>query len=223
MKAQETIAFNLANVTTAGFKRRIPGIEGQGSAFQTLLDKSLQKGAFPRLQNNIDFAQGDLRPSDNPLDLGLEGNGFFKISTQDGARFTRKGNFTVDASGVLVTQEGDPVVMAESGGSITQNGGAISVNDSGEVVQGTNKVGRIALVDFKDLKKLIPENGGLFRAPEDLAETPATAKVHSRKLETANVNPIEEMISMIVVSRNFDSTQRLMRGIDDVTRRSLER
>ncbi len=223
MKAQETIAFNLANVTTAGFKRRIPGIEGQGSSFQTLLDQSVQKGSFPHLENNIDFSQGDLRPTDNPLDLALQGSGFFKINTQEGARFTRKGNFAVDAGGVLVTQEGDPVAMAESGGSITQSGGAIKVNDSGEVMQGSNKVGRVALVDFEDLKKLIPENGGLFRAPEDLAETQATAKVHSRKLETANVNPIEEMISMIVVSRNFDSTQRLMRGIDDVTRRSLER
>jgi len=220
----DVISNNLANTSVSGFKR-------QRISFQDLLDtqdntpKSGSDQGRPAggelVRMEIDHTQGDLRSTGNPLDLAIHGEGFFKIETPEGVRYTRKGNFTLDAQGVLVTQDGHMVLG--QGGPIQVSGSQIEVNGTGAVIVDGEEAGALSLAAFEDPGKLFPEGQAMFSNPsgETEIEMPFGSRVDQGSLELANVQVAEEMVSMIHCMRAFESYQKVIRTLDEINQRAI--
>ncbi|MFZ5353343.1 MAG: flagellar hook-basal body protein [Bacillota bacterium] len=171
----------------------------------------------------VNFQQGQLHPTDNPLDLAIQGNGFFTVETPNGERYTRNGEFTLNSEGYLVTKEGY-MVLGENG-YIRLESKSISINESGEVLDNGASTDKLKMVDFNDYKQLSKEGDGLFkmRVQEDL-ETNLKAfegKINQGFIEGSNVNSVKQMVEMITVLRSYEASQRLIRTHDEMLGKSV--
>jgi len=220
----DVISNNLANTS-------VPGHKKSRISFQTAL-RAQSTGAGNASAGNgtaspdlvrieIDHTQGDVRSTGNELDLALHGEGFFKIMTPDGIRYTRKGNFALDAEGYLVTQHGERV-MGE-GGPILVSGNSVEVGSLGTVSSGGEEMGRLDLVSFEDPKKLTAAGRAVFANPlgEPEGPLPLNSRVKQGYLEQPNVQVAEEMVSMIHCMRAFESYQKVIQILDDVDQRAI--
>ena len=198
----ENISTNLANVNTNGFKKSVISF-----------DKALSLNN----QSSIDFSRGAVVHTGNKLDMALDGNGFFKIATPDGTRYTRDGAFTLDADGTLITSQGYQV-LGENG-PITVSGGDIVVQQDGEVSDANGSAGRLSIVDFDNPESLRKIGGPLYlHIGENNNITSAREfTLQQGYLEKSNVNPSEEMIKMIEAYRNFESVQKAIQSMDEIT------
>ena len=220
----DVISNNLANTS-------VPGHKKSRISFQSILQNQSagvgtasagNRTASPDLVRiEIDHTQGDLRATGNELDLALHGNGFFKILTADGIRYTRKGNFALDTEGYLVTQHGEKVLG--EGGAIQVSGNNIQVNNLGTVSAGGEEVGRLDLVSFDDPKRLAIVGRSVFANPsgEPEAPLPPASRIKQGFLELPNVQVAEEMVSMIHCMRAFESYQKVIQILDDVDQRAI--
>lgn len=220
MTQLDVIANNLANMNTTGFKRdevflklvkdaAVAQAQGKGSVAETQVEKA------------TDFTEGTLEPTNNPLDLAVQGRGFFVIETPGGLRYTRNGNFTLTTEGMLVTAQGYPV-MGENGRiqlpDLQNLGqGQLTVAESGEIILNNKSVGRIRLADFPDQAGLTKETSSLFAAPAGTLQTDIhedKAVIKQGFLEGSNVEGLEEMIAMIELTRNFEANQKVIQTED---------
>ena len=222
----DIISNNLANSTVIGFKKnRI--------AFKQMLDDATENSRTPETgntaqnQNNLliavrtDMSQGDIRSSGNDLDLAIFGKGFFKINTDNGMRYTRKGNFTLDPQGNLVTQNGN-MVMGKAG-PLNLSGNEITIDGLGFVSIDGAVVGQLDIVDFENYDSLLKEGKSLFRNSPNEPEkvlSPDT-RVKQGYVEISNVNVAEEMVSMIHSLRAFETYQKAIRAIDELNNQAI--
>lgn len=220
---QNIISLNVANVNTPGFKRRVTATESRELPFRTHLEHANSKLSIPKTRSGVDFSQGDIRQTGNPLDVALDGKGFIKINTPDGIRYTRSGNFSIDKDGKITTQHGDPIVLRDGGASVSASGGPLSIFKDGTIQQGTVKLGRLDVVSFEDPRVLISESGTQFIAPEGVEEKASDAIVNQGALEGSNVNAVNEFISMISVARAAEASTRFLRQADEMMRKSVEK
>ncbi len=216
---QEILANNLANLETPGYKR-------DRVAFRRELDAQISAAASEGQdvageQVLVDFSQGSLEKTGRPLDFALEGKGFFAVETANGIRYTRAGNFSIDADGYLVTPLGDRVLG--EGGPIQLGNEEVRVAKDGEIWQGDVAVDRLRLVEFNDLTKLAKEGHNLFRLTDPSErELPAeNTRVLQGYLEGSNVNPIEEMVEMMLVYRNFEAEQKSVQVQDETLGKAI--
>lgn len=210
-QALEVAAHNLANLNTTGFR-------GQQTAFQSLL--AVSRPAVPNVLNaatnnfgvlegtHLDLGPGSLLATGNPLDLGLEGKGFFVIQTAQGTRYTRNGNFHVARTGELVTASGDPVLGGN--GVIRVPAGAVSISSDGTLSVNSVVAGKIRLVEFASGTKLASEGEAMLSAPDGTGVPARSTAVRPGMLESANVNAIDAVMTLIGVQREFDMMQRAM-------------
>ncbi len=206
----ETIINHLANVGTTGFKADI-------FSFDEMLQANM----------SIDFSQGGFIPTGNSLDLAINGDGFFKIQTQRGIRYTRNGTFTLNSDNMLVTQNGDPVLGDR--GPISIQGGRVEINDSGEIwvedkTTGTmGMVGKPAIVDFAQKDRFTKEGESLFiynGSPLDEI-APEGAIVRQGELEMPNVNTVMEMTKMIETMRSYESCMKTLQAMDETDSKAI--
>ncbi|HID10820.1 MAG TPA: flagellar basal-body rod protein FlgF [Candidatus Latescibacteria bacterium] len=209
--AQEVLANNIANVKTTGFKR-------DKVYFQGALDGiSSAEGV---LKVATDYREGPLIRTDNPLDLAIQGRGFFAVETPWGIRYTRDGHFSVNEEGVLVTTDGHPVLGEEGSIELDLSGGPPSVGEDGTVRVGDVVVGQLRIEDFEDLDSLRKEGNGLFRAYAE--GRPAEGfRVRQGFLEGANVSPVEEMVRMLANYRAYEAGQRAIVAQDEALRKAV--
>jgi flagellar basal-body rod protein FlgF len=161
------------------------------------------------------FQQGDLQTTRNPLDLAIEGEGFFKVKTPQGTRYTRGGNFRLSKEGVLIQPNGFPVLGRN--GEITIKGNSVSVAKDGTIWVDGNNQAKLALVTFSDLNGLQKEGNTLFKLVTDQEEKEADqSQVHEGTLELSNVNSLEEMIRMIDSLRSFQSCYKIVQVQDEM-------
>jgi len=200
----DNISNNLANVSTTAFKRDI-----------------ISFNQIPTMDyfSETDFQPGPITYTGNKLDLALVDHGFFKIRTPRGIRYTRDGSFALNAEGVLVTHRGDTVLGEQ--GPVRIEGSDISIKVDGEIVVDGQTAGKIAVVDFENRGALRKEGQSYFRyTGEGKGEAPAArVEIRQNYLERSNVNPTEEMIKMLEAYRAFESTQKAIQCIDEITRR----
>jgi flagellar basal-body rod protein FlgG len=208
----QVAAANLANLSTPAFKRRSVATH----AFVVATQDGLQE--VVTTSERVDFEQGPLRRTGNPLDLALDGAGFFGLEAPDGEVYTRQGTFLTDEGGVLVSHDGFPVAWEGGRGRIDPTGEEIFVDGSGEVRQGGISVGRLRIANFADEQALELTAEGNYRVPLGTAEVPHEATVHQGAIEESNVQSIDELVELIRIQRNFESASNLMRMI----RRSYE-
>ena len=215
-QALEVSAHNLANVNTAGFR-------SQQTTFQSLL--AVASPTVPTVLNlatnnfgvlegsHLDRTAGNLEHTGNPLDLGIEGAGFFVIQTAGGTRYTRNGNFRVASGGELVTVAGDPV-LGDQGGAIRVPAGAISVSADGTLSVNGAAAGRIRLVEFAPGARLTSESGTLVAAPDGSAQPATQTAIQQGTLESSNVNAIQSVMTLIGVQRHAEMLQRALSLFD---------
>jgi flagellar basal-body rod protein FlgF len=198
----ETIANNMANINTNGFKKNI-------ISFNQALEMNSTSKA--------DFMQGPVRYTGNELDVALDSKGFFKIQTGNGIRYTRDGAFTLDENGTLVTLNGDSVIGQN--GPITIDGSKVVIGGDGQVQVDDESVDRLMVVDFENPQLLQKEGGSMyfFSGEEKGISTVEEVGVQQGYLESSNVNSTEEMIKMIETYRTFESVQKAIQSIDKVT------
>lgn len=222
----DIVANNIANADTTGFK------------FESLMTKEVPGSpAFtlggPRPVKFVgadgvarDFGQGTLRRTDAVLDVGIEGQGFLKVTTKDGDRYTRDGHLRTDATGLLTTQSGDPVAD-DGGGTITidpQKPGEISITADGVISQGKERIGKIGVYKFDSLSALEKTGDNYYQNASNQTATVATdAKLRQGMLESSNVNPILQITKMIEVSRAYEQVTQMMSAESDLSRNSVAR
>lgn len=217
---QEVVADNLANVGTTGFKR--------GEVFRRAMVEAdfRLRGKWPYGGREVVtvFEQGPLRRTGNPLDLALDGDGFFTVQTPHGVRYTRNGNFTFDHRGVLVTSNGYPVLGENGpiqvwGEEMTK----VAVGEDGQVFVDGDLVDRLLLVDFEKPYRLARAGESLF-VPRDGAGPGipiSSVKVRQGYLEESNVRAIEEMVKMITIFRRYQSDQVAIKCQDESLKRVI--
>jgi flagellar basal-body rod protein FlgF len=199
---QEIIANNLANVSTAGFKR--------DKLFRDALEAADSKASTHPVTV---FEQGNLRQTESPCDLAVSGDGFFAVQTPDGVRYTRNGRFTMDAEGFLATDSGYRVLG--DGGPVSARG-KFAVSSDGTVTLDNTAGDKIKLVAFEDESKLKKSGVGLFEKTPEAVEKTATGEIRQGFLEESNVNAMDEMVSMMTVYRYFEADQRVLQSQDAI-------
>jgi len=223
-KKLDIIANNVANALTPGFK----AIE---AAFTTTtLDDDLEPDQVPMGYVNIptsytQFSDAPLVNTGNPLDLGLEGNGFFAVTTQAGTMYTRNGQFMLDASGRLVTHDGNSV-QSQGGGDITVPGGGkdIRIGADGSVYVDKLFVDRLKIADFQNKQDLKSVGANLF-VNEDSKnqEMPAEHFVlHQGSYETSNVDIMKSMVQIISALRAYESYAKVDQSTSDMLGKLIE-
>lgn len=204
------IANNLSNAQTVGFKKETPSFkEVVGQTMTGRIEREVGE------EYQINFRQGELQITNNDLDLAIEGEGFFKIKTPQGTRYTRNGQFRLDRDQRLVQADGFPVLGKR--GEIFIKGGKVSVETNGSIKVDNQEVDQLTIVTFADLKLLQKEGHNLFTlsAPQEEKEAKEVF-IRQGYVEAANVNVIEEMIALIEAHRNFEAYTRLLQANDEL-------
>jgi flagellar basal-body rod protein FlgG len=221
MKAQEVIANNLANVSTAGFKRDRVFDVSLSKAQAKLVQTTTDWQGTQSIGISVDHSPGPLEQTGNPLHMAIDGDGFFTISTPEGERYTRNGNFTVSADGVLVTSDGNPLMGWA--GDIQISPGLLEISDDGNVsVDGLN-VGQLLIVRFDDPGVLVKSSSSLFSLGDAFVQPANDSESVIRQgfLERSNVSSIEELVDMIVAMRIYESDQKAIQVQDDTLGRAV--
>jgi flagellar basal-body rod protein FlgF len=210
--ALDAIANNLANVATTGFKRdsvvfsTFGGVlaEVQGSQVAGIL---------------ADTSEGPLQNTGRPLDLAIDGEGYFCIQTPDGVRYTRNGAFEVGTNGDLVTKAGQ-LVLGQKGAIDLGNASQVEVTGDGRVLGDGAEVGRLRLAE------LPPES--LTRVGDsqfDSAEAPQEVEpeIRSGALEKSNVSVVSEMVAMIAATRHYEACAKALSVQDEILGQAANR
>lgn len=220
----DIIANNIANADTSGFKVEALAVaeDPQAPAF-TLGGPAPVKFVMP---NGVirDFGQGSLRKTDAALDVAIEGQGFFKVQTPAGERYTRDGRFRTDEAGRLVTQGGSPV-LDDGGGeiSLSPEKGQVTISTDGTVSQGAERIGKLGVYTFANLSTLEKTGDNLLQNTSNQPATAATdAKLRQGMLEGSNVNPILEITRMIEVSRAYEQMAKMMDSQGDLSTQAIQ-
>lgn len=220
MRKLDLISNNLANVNTPGYKRDKMSFEGLLAGNVNPPSVPQGRTADPILQKEniyIDYASGPVSQSGNPLDLALDGDGFFAVTTPEGTAYTRQGNFRTSADGTLVTADGYPV-QGTGGAPIRAQGSHIEIDAKGGVIIDSIQAGTISVVDFVKPYNLTKIGSALF-VPGDQQVTPqaGTARIQQGNLEGSNVESISEMVQLIEINRYFEACSKVIKGFDDIT------
>lgn len=206
-RSVETIARNLANVGTAGFKRS----NSATAQFSTFLKGREVRGV--RTVTNTDFSQGNIEQTGRALDIALMGEGFITADGPQGELYTRHGSLRVDVNGVLVTPEGFQVAWERGGSPVDPVGGPLTIDMNGSVRQDQRDLGTLRIANFEDPQRLLPDGQGYWVAPADLTETTHTAAVHQYSLESSNATGMGEMISLISAQRSFEQAAQVLNSV----------
>ena len=224
-REMDIIANNIANIDTNGFKvESLMQKTDPGYPAVTMGGPRPVKFVAPDgVARN--FGQGVLVGTGAPLDLSIEGKGFFQVQGPDGPRYTRDGRFTTDPTGKLVTQTG-LAVLDEGGGEIVIDGekGQVSIGADGSMSQGNERVGKVGMFTFANAGALEKAGDNLYRNTSNLAaEKAEDAHIRQGFLESSNVKPVLEITRMIEVSRAYEQTSRMMDAGADLSRRAIDR
>jgi flagellar basal-body rod protein FlgF len=223
---QATVAHNLANLTTNGFRaetsvfRAVPVVGAGASTRAFVVDST--PGA--------DFTPGVIQSTGRDLDIAVQGRGWIAVQAADGSEaYTRNGSLQLNANGVLQTRNGNAVLG--DGGLISipndtlvtvAGDGTVSTVPAGNRPAANSTVGRIKLVNPPD-NTLERGNDGLFRvrggAP---AAADANVRVASGSLETSNVNAVDAMVSMISLARQFDMQMKMLQNAETNARQAAQ-
>lgn len=228
---QDVIANNIANAATVGFKRQNPIVIGFDEVFSyklvspTLFDlHDAPGGGLRPLQTYTDLAQGVTSVTGNPLNVALNGPGYFSVTTANGERFTREGTFKVNAQGLLVTASGH-LVSGQGGGPIDVSGGDAVISEMGEVTVNGLPVGRVAIVEFAEPRALQREGSNLYSATEQALDglTPAAnTSLITGAVELSNVKMPVEMAQMLLGLRAYAANQQVIDAMNQSMSRLID-
>jgi flagellar basal-body rod protein FlgG len=238
----DTLANNLANVATTGFRQVLnavsermparagaPGMAGEadgplGVGRAAVGDPMARPLATTLAMTNVvDHRPGPLESTGRGTDVALTGPGFFVVQDTEGNEyFTRDGSFRLDGEGRLMT--GGGLAVQGDGGAILAAGGRISVDQDGTVtVDGANR-GRLRVVTFERPEDLEHHGNGLLRVTgtdEPVAAPAGTVTVMQGYLEGSNVDPVRTLVDMIAAQRAFEVESKVLQANDEMLGKSV--
>ena len=226
---QEMVSQNIGASSVPGFKKSEMSFEAVLSGIhRTGKDDGLGKDvneSMPRQSIQLSMGPGELRSTGNELDFAIQGAGFFQVQKPDGRTgYTRDGQFRLSPDRTIVTSQGYPVMG--DGGPITMRagGGRVSINEEGTIVQGDTQVGKIGIYDFADPSKLRRLGDGLLGPADDTvqATTVERPSVIGGSLESSNVSPLREMISLVTISRAYEANQRMILASNETSEKAIQ-
>ena len=244
-----SIANNLANVNTTGFKREMMSFKDTFQSFahdlvmEPIANVRSEKlfpdpinVAKPRLATSrTDFTMGGMHLTGAPLDLALSGDGYFKLITPEGEYYTKNGHFRKTSEGTIVSEQGWPVAGI-GGGEVTipLSSEAIVVAEDGRVMAGNLEVGQIGVFALENSDALEKYGRNLYKVRDgmDPGETPAgdldnvtgtRPWIAQGYLEASNVDAVYEMVNMIEVQRQFEAYQKVMQTTDAMDREAISK
>lgn len=244
----DTIANNVANANTPGFKKD----QLTFREYITTLEKGYDNIDMPNkewapadfyrsygaehAQVKVDasytnFEQGQLAPTGNSLDLGLRGEGFLEILTPNGVRFSRRGIMSLNNDGLLVNDSGFPVLSKPSTTGTDPQSRTIKIPPAtksvaitlqGDIFADNENIAKLNVSEFKDINALRKEGNSLFinKDPNNIKQEVATS-VHQGFVEQSNVNSIQEMSDLIKAHRQFESIQNVIKAYDQVSQKGV--
>jgi flagellar basal-body rod protein FlgF len=228
----DIIANNIANIDTTGFK-------ADNAAFGEYLMPHANNQQFSGASRSVSFVQdrpswidlseGAIQQTGNPLDVAISGDGYLAVQTASGIRYTRNGALQINATGQLVTGDGDTVLgdsgpitfqLGDHNVSISPNGIITALN--GADTQDSPR-GRLQLVGFDQPRFLQKDGGGTFTAPAGVNVTaaPAGTRLVQGAIEKSNVNGVAEMARMIEITRNYTDIAAVLQQQGDQRRNAL--
>ena len=230
----DAVANNIANLNTSGFK-------ADGTVFEEFLMPMARDNQFSGRDSRVSFVRdratwhnlshGPIQRTENPLDVAIESDAFFVVQTARGERYTRNGAFQINATGELVTSEGDRV-LGESGPikfQSTDNSIGIGRDGSIRVREGSNATvdtsrGKLRFASFDRPQQLQKDGGSRFLAPPGVETLPAArVAVTQGALEKSNVHAVLEMTRMIEITRAYSQIATLLQQQSDMRRNVIEK
>lgn len=217
------LANNIANSETGGYKTdrefynlytspEAMAANGDGSATLPVIEK-----------NYTDFSQGLMRVTSNPLDLAIQGQGFFAVNSPSGVAYTRNGSFRTSSTGTLVTGEGNAVLDTQGKTIQLDPAAPVAVDSDGTVNQSGQAVAQLRVVDFPNSGDLVKQGNTLFR-PSDSSVKPApsSAEIQQGKLEGSNVSSSEAAVRLVSVMRQFEMLQKAINIGKEMDTKSIQ-
>lgn len=227
----DVIANNVANIDTTGYK-------ADGSLFEEYLSSAArgdQTGAHVSFVRDRgvwhDMSQGPIERTGNPLDVAIDGShAFLEVQTANGVRYTRSGSLQINASGQLVTSNGNPVLGDSGPISFQPNDRQVSISKDGtiSVREGASNVdsqrGKLKLVQFANLQQLQKDGSNTFNAPAgETPQTATTATVVQGAIEKSNVRGVVEMSRMIEITRSYTQVANMLQQQSDLGQTAIDK
>ncbi len=224
----DVIVNNLANINTTGFKKDNIFIRILKNASLDINKNGGGELSGLYVTEYTSFDQGNLRHTGNPLDLAINGNGFFVVKSPDGLRYTRNGNFMITSDGKIVNSNG--CVLIGLGGEIKLPAISevknldVTITRNGEIYVGDKFIDKIKIVWFDDSTKLKKDSATGFVVSDGANEIHLSEgyEIYQGFLEGSNVNAIKEMVRMIEASKIYESNYKSVQHQDETLTKANE-
>ena len=217
-------ANNIANSTTSGFK-------AHGLLFEEYLQKNPSKENSFEMVNDyglfMDTSEGSFKHTDNPLDLAIQGPGFFQVETEEGLRYTRTGEFQLNAAGEIVTGAGHiltsttnaPIVVPPGTTEIeiTKDGNVVAFSPVADVAN----IGQIGMFEFTNAQNLQQIGNNLYTAVNEEPLRSRDSAILQGTVEQSNVEPVTEITKLIQLSRDYQAAQKMISDEHDRIRNAI--
>ena len=224
---QELNAHNTANLNTPGFKQVFTTMQEfqQTDVFPTgINNQSSSQGSIGSLglgvmttETRTKFSDGALQTTDLPFDFAIQGDGFFRIMTSDGERYTRDGRFIRNANEALVTIDGNQV-LDSSGNPIQIPNGEINVDSTGRVQANGQLITQLGIAEFDRPETQLQKDGGnLFQAIDAPTQSTGNSTIHQGFLEMSNVN----MVDLLVSTKTYEAAQKMVQNQDELLGKTI--
>lgn len=224
-------ANNMANLSTAGFKRQQPMFHDFIESGTTVPDSAGSVSGADRTAYVLDYgathdsAPGAFTPTSNPLDIMIEGPGYFSVQTPEGGvGYTRAGNLKIAADGTLVTANGQPILGDGDRPVVipADDQAIVTITTDGTVMGKQGAIGRLK-VTIVDEASVTPRGDGLMNGDNGQAVSPSATKIKTGGIEASNVQPIAEATAMVDILRAYQSSQAISQSINDMRSRAIDR
>lgn len=227
---QQTLSHNIANLQTPGFKQILNTVGDFMQNQAVYARRKTQLNSFDYVgtlglgtqigEEYIDFAEGALQETGNPLDFALQGNGMFRVETPEGERYTRDGRFLRDADNNLVTSEGF-YVLDDAGQQIELPDGEVSIAPDGTITVNGEEVAQLGIGVFENPEtELQHTEGNLFTGPA-ASTGDDVPRVVQGYLESSNANPSQLMTQLVEVARSYEAAQKLVQNHDELLGKTI--
>ncbi|MDK2125115.1 flagellar hook-basal body protein [Parachitinimonas caeni] len=221
VKRIELIGQNLANITTPGYRRVFTATH----SFPDIFNGNVSPERFPyggiAAEKKIDNRVGPIKSTGKILDLAIDGNlGFFELAGANGPVYTRRGDFSLDARGRIVSADGF-ALMGDSG-EIFLPKGKLDIDANGVVKVDSVKVAKIRIAVIEDANSLTELGNGLYSGLVSQSNKEVVGVVPGH-LEGSSVVSMTEMVNMLETMRHFEANQKLMQGYDEVLSKAIQK
>jgi flagellar basal-body rod protein FlgF len=222
LRELEMVSHNLANSSTTGFKRELLG-NWEVTSPQMLGPGPPEAAGYVDVRSR-DFSQGAIHETTHETDLAIQGKGFFKVQTPEGIRYTRSGNFDLNADYQLVTKEGH-LVMGKNGPiSLDSRNKYFGIDPEGGIHMDQNLADEILVVDFPNPQDLRLQ-GRTYFAPGPMTGEEMEAKdykILQGNIEESNVDLVKESIALVDIQRRYESYMKVLETFSDHDRKVVE-